>query len=186
MKHASVVALATIRIVRATITGPLRCHRSHAAFRFSSMATESALPALQFSLSPERVKEEADAVVAECTARLDAIAAALTSGGASACTWERVVAPLAAMDRDLEPRVSALTFLKDASTDKVRHVHAWLYVGGSQFQAQQPTVRLCWCPRAGGTRRVRGGAGRAVRLRSQGGYAHGRVRRGPRVPRDAL
>lgn len=167
MRHASVVALAAIRVVRATITRPLRFH-AQAAFRFSSMATtltEGTLPALQFSLSPERVKEEADAVVAECTARLDAIAAAFTSGGASACTWERVVAPLAAMDRDLEPRVSALTFLKDASTDKVRRVRAWLYVGGvatPRATTQRPTP--CWCPRAGGARRIRGGAGRAVRL----------------------
>ena len=84
----------------------------------------STLPALDWSLSPERVKEEADAVISECTARLDAIAAAYTTGGADACTWATVIAPLAAMDRDLEPRTSAVTFLKDASTDKVRTVIA--------------------------------------------------------------
>lgn len=49
---------------------------------------------------------------------LDAIATALKEGGKAACTWDRVIAPMAELDRELEPATSSVTFCKDVSTDK--------------------------------------------------------------------
>lgn len=56
--------------------------------------------------------------MARCDGVLDAIAGVFTSGGASSCTWPAVIAPLAEVDRDVEPATSSITFLKDISVDK--------------------------------------------------------------------
>jgi hypothetical protein len=75
--------------------------------------------------------------MAESTAVLDRVAGVLTSGGPSACTWEAVVAPLAALDRDVEARTSAATFLKDVSTDKaVREASAAAQAALSAFEVK--------------------------------------------------
>ena len=113
---------AYMRIASAAI----RCHAATAhvtaassLLRYSKMASSSSsLPTFNWHISADDIKASCDAIQAESKAVLDTIAGALPSGGKAACSWDAVISPLVTMDRDLEPRVSSLTFLKDVATGK--------------------------------------------------------------------
>ena len=83
----------------------------HPAAAAAAVRRMAALPALNWQLTAADITAAADAVIAASTAQLDAVAV-------SAPTWGAAIAPLVTMDRDLEARTSAVTFLKDVSTDK--------------------------------------------------------------------
>jgi Zn-dependent oligopeptidase len=69
---------------------------------------------LQWHLGPAEIKERTQAMIIEADTILDAIAAC--SG--AACTWDNVISPLAAMERDAEARTVSLTFVKNVSVQK--------------------------------------------------------------------
>lgn len=71
-------------------------------------------PGLNWHLGVDDIKAETQRLVAASDATLDAIAA--YSGPAA--SWEGVMAPLAALERDAEPSVISITFVKDVSSDK--------------------------------------------------------------------
>jgi Zn-dependent oligopeptidase len=48
----------------------------------------------------------------------DAVLDTVAGYSGTACTWDNVIAPLAAMERDAEGRTSSLTFVKNVSADK--------------------------------------------------------------------
>ena len=73
---------------------------------------------LRWDHTPPSIEAAASALMREADGVLDGVARALVEGGAAACTWRAVVAPLAALDRDLEARLSSITFPKDVSPDK--------------------------------------------------------------------
>ncbi len=75
----------------------------------------AALSSLDFSLQPEGIAARVQGVIAQAKTVLDAVGAHST--GAEA-TFSAVIAPLAALERDLEGQTAAITFLKDVSTDK--------------------------------------------------------------------
>ena len=83
---------------------------------YSAMA--HIIPIIPWNLSPPAIRATTDAIITDCTATLDGIAATLTAHGVAGCTWPAVIGPLAALDRDIEERVAAVTFPKDVSTDK--------------------------------------------------------------------
>lgn len=77
-------------------------------------AAAASVPAIAWSLTADAIATQSSSVIAEADAVLNKIA----SYSGAACTWESCLAPLAALDRDMETKTAALTFLKDVSTDE--------------------------------------------------------------------
>jgi Zn-dependent oligopeptidase len=93
-------------------------------------------PGLRWDMTPAEVTAEGEAIIRDCTAVLDRVGA-LAAAPESELSFSAVIAPLIALDRDVEARNSSATFVKNVSTDKeVRDAAAAAQAALSAFEVK--------------------------------------------------
>jgi len=93
-------------------------------------------PGLRWDMTPAEVTAEGEAIIRDCTTVLDRVGA-LAAAPESELSFSAVIAPLIALDRDVEARNSSATFVKNVSTDKeVRDAAAAAQAALSAFEVK--------------------------------------------------